>query len=119
MDEILAIEAHLLAIVGLLVVVQVGLAVAALVSLIRTPGPIAGEKLVWLLVALLVNMLGPLLYFAIGRSRLASREQDHVEVRVAPAEAERAAGAVFAARVDPGQEDAQTASGSPGGRGAG
>jgi hypothetical protein len=48
------------------VIIQLALMIAALVDLIRRPRT-RGPKWVWLLVILLVNYIGPILYFIIGR----------------------------------------------------
>lgn len=53
---------------ALLVVVQVTLAVIALVDLHRRPvDEVVGAKWVWVAVILLVSMLGPIIYLAAGR----------------------------------------------------
>lgn len=49
-----------------LLILQLGLMIAALVDLIRRP-TIRGPKWVWLLVILFFSMLGPLAYFLFGR----------------------------------------------------
>ena len=49
-----------------IVLIQLGLMVAALVDIIkreRTKGP----KWVWILIVVLVNMIGPIVYFIVGR----------------------------------------------------
>ena len=49
-----------------LVVIQVGLMIAALIDLVKrekTKGP----KWVWILIVVFVNMIGPIIYFVIGR----------------------------------------------------
>jgi Phospholipase_D-nuclease N-terminal len=51
-----------------IVVVQLGLMIAALVDLERDERRVrGGSKLVWALVIVFVNILGPLLYFVAGR----------------------------------------------------
>lgn len=55
--------------VGLLGVVQIGLAVAAQVDLTRrTADQVNGPKALWRAVSL-INFVGPLAYFAVGRKR--------------------------------------------------
>lgn len=49
-----------------LIVIQLALMVAALIDLIRRTGT-RGPKWLWLLVILFVNILGPILYFVLGR----------------------------------------------------
>ena len=49
-----------------LFLIQVGLMIAALVDLLKrekTKGP----KWVWILIVVFVNMIGPIIYFVIGR----------------------------------------------------
>lgn len=49
-----------------IILIQLGLMIAALVDLIRrekTKGP----KWVWALIIVLVNLIGPILYFVLGR----------------------------------------------------
>jgi len=49
-----------------LVVIQLGLMIAALVDLLRREQT-RGPKWVWALVILFVNMIGPIIYFVAGR----------------------------------------------------
>ncbi len=49
-----------------LFLIQVGLMIAALIDLVKrekTKGP----KWVWILIVVFVNMIGPIIYFVIGR----------------------------------------------------
>jgi hypothetical protein len=49
-------------------VIQVGLLVAALYDLTRpTRGVKGGSKAVWALVIIFINLIGPILYFLVGR----------------------------------------------------
>jgi hypothetical protein len=48
------------------VVIQLGLLIAALVDLIRREQT-RGPKWVWALVIILVNIIGPIIYFVAGR----------------------------------------------------
>jgi hypothetical protein len=51
-----------------LVLIQLGLMVAALIDLEREDRRVrGGRKLVWALIIVLVNILGPLAYFLAGR----------------------------------------------------
>jgi hypothetical protein len=51
-----------------IVVIQLGLMIAALVDLEREERRVrGGSKLVWALVIVFVNVLGPILYFVAGR----------------------------------------------------
>jgi len=48
------------------------LLIAGIVSIVRknVPQEKTGEKLLWLLVVILVNLIGPIVYFAVGSKRL-------------------------------------------------
>jgi len=48
------------------VVIELGLMIAALVDLVRRPQT-RGPKWVWALVIVLVNFVGPIIYFVAGR----------------------------------------------------
>jgi len=48
------------------VVIELALMIAALVDLVRREGT-RGPKWVWALVIVLVNFIGPIIYFVIGR----------------------------------------------------
>jgi hypothetical protein len=51
-----------------ILVIQIGLLVAALYDLTRpTRGVKGGSKVVWALVIIFVNLIGPILYFLVGR----------------------------------------------------
>ena len=50
-----------------LAVVQLGLMAAALVHALRHPNYKTGNMVVWVIVILMVSVIGPVLYFAIGR----------------------------------------------------
>jgi hypothetical protein len=49
-----------------IVLIQLGLEIAAIVDLIRQPST-RGPKWVWVLIILFVNLIGPILYFILGR----------------------------------------------------
>lgn len=49
-----------------IVLIQLGLMVAALLDLLRRERT-RGPKWVWLLVIVLVNLIGPIVYFVVGR----------------------------------------------------
>ena len=54
--------------IGLLFLVEITLMVTALVSLVRTPAEhLRAPKWVWALVVVFVNMIGPIVYFALAR----------------------------------------------------
>jgi hypothetical protein len=74
---------------GGLILVQLTLMIAALVSLIRTAAErLRAPKWVWALVILFVNTIGPIVYFAVARKPQAV-DVTHSD---SPAQAERAAG---------------------------
>ena len=51
-----------------IVVIQLGLMIAALVDLEREDRRVrGGNKVVWALIIVLVNLVGPILYFVAGR----------------------------------------------------
>ena len=63
------------------IVVQLGLLIAALVSILRKDIPPVRntEKILWLLVVILVGTIGPIIYFAIGSKKLdelSQRDED-------------------------------------------
>jgi formate/nitrite transporter FocA (FNT family) len=58
-----------------LTIVQLTLMVTSIVSLVRKPNP-WGDKILWLLLILLVNLIGPIIYFAVGSNHL---EQKNAE----------------------------------------
>ncbi|MBK6713244.1 MAG: PLDc_N domain-containing protein [Chloroflexi bacterium] len=49
-----------------LVILQLGLMIAALIDLARRPSA-RGPKWIWVLVIILVNTIGPIIYFLVGR----------------------------------------------------
>ena len=53
-----------------LVVLQLVLLVSALVSLLRKPYTSGNDKVLWLAVIILINIIGPIIYFAIGSAKL-------------------------------------------------
>ena len=62
-----------IALLTILVAVEVGVLVYALVDLYRRPATAVtgGSRLVWLLLCLLVQLIGPILYLAVGRTAAA------------------------------------------------
>lgn len=50
-----------------LIVIELALALTALVHVVRHPHYRFGNKVVWILVVLLIQFIGPVLYFAMGR----------------------------------------------------
>lgn len=50
-----------------LALVQLGLAIAALIHVIRHPHYRFGNMTVWIIIVLVVSIIGPVVYFALGR----------------------------------------------------
>ncbi|HBT94919.1 MAG TPA: hypothetical protein DEB24_01870 [Coriobacteriia bacterium] len=48
-------------------IIQLGLLVAALIHIFRHRTYRVGNRVIWVVVCVLVNIIGPVLYFAIGR----------------------------------------------------
>jgi multisubunit Na+/H+ antiporter MnhG subunit len=59
-----------------LAIVQFGLMIAALVHAIKHPRYKVGNQVTWILVILLINLIGPVLYFTIGRGEAAEEDYD-------------------------------------------
>lgn len=50
-----------------LIIVQISLQISALVHLLKHPNYRFGNKTIWILVVLLGQIIGPIVYFAFGR----------------------------------------------------
>jgi hypothetical protein len=50
-----------------LALIALALVTAAIVDIVRRPAVLGGQKWVWILVVLLFDLIGPIVYFAIGR----------------------------------------------------
>ena len=50
-----------------LIVAELALAITALVHVLRHPNYRFGNKIVWVIVVLLVQIIGPIIYFVFGR----------------------------------------------------
>jgi len=50
-----------------LILIQLALALVALIHIIRHDTYKVGNRTIWILVCLLVNFIGPILYFIIGK----------------------------------------------------
>ena len=68
-EELTALGTTELVIIGVLGLIQIVLLVAALVDIMRRGDEevTGGKRWVWILVALFVNMIGPIVYFLVGR----------------------------------------------------
>ena len=51
-----------------LAIIQVGLMIAALIHIFRHDTYKTGNRVLWVIVSVCLNTLGPILYFTIGRS---------------------------------------------------
>jgi hypothetical protein len=59
---------QIIALVAPIVVIQLGLMIAALYDLEKNERRVRGDsKLVWAVVIVFVNVIGPILYFVVGR----------------------------------------------------
>ena len=50
-----------------LIIIEIALLVIALVDLVKRPRVKGGSKLVWVLIIVLVNIIGPIIYLILGR----------------------------------------------------
>jgi hypothetical protein len=68
MAQVVQLSGAALLVIALLAALELGLDVVALVHLYRTPTAqvVGGNKWVWVAVIILVNLLGAILYLAIG-----------------------------------------------------
>ena len=48
-------------------VIQLGLMIAALVHILRHKTYKAGNRVLWIVIVIVVNIIGPILYFTIGK----------------------------------------------------
>lgn len=72
LDSLTQLPVWALATVGVLVLLQLSLQVAALVQAARTPADrvtLGGRKWLWIVIIVLGEMLGPILWFLLGRSK--------------------------------------------------
>jgi len=75
--DLSTLPAGILVVIGIVAVIEITLDVIALVSLYRRPVSevVFGNKWVWVAIILLVNLVGPVLYFVIGRKTDVPEEQ--------------------------------------------
>lgn len=50
-----------------IIIIQVVLQVASLISLVRSDGVQRGNKIIWAMIIVVGSMLGPILYWTLGR----------------------------------------------------
>ena len=67
-NYVLSILLELLPFLIPFVIIQLGLAAAALIHILTHDTYKMGSRTLWLLVCLLINIVGPVLYFILGRS---------------------------------------------------
>ena len=107
------------ALLAVLALVELGLLAWALIDLARRPADqvAGGSRLVWLLLCLFVQLIGPLLYLVVGRVRAAPRPVPLPQTPGSDGHVARAAGALYdAAEVDPrGRADREGAPLGPAG----
>jgi len=58
---------------------QMALLIAALISLVKKPSTDNGKKIMWVLIIVLIDIIGPILYFAIGSNQLDERGGNYNE----------------------------------------
>jgi len=99
-QEVWALPLGVWVMVGVLTVAQLGLMAFALVDLARRERVTGGHKWIWLVVILLGNMLGPLLYLAVGRTPPPASEANGPRPP-APDRAQRAADVLYGKKEKP------------------
>ncbi len=79
--DLASIPAGVLILLGVVLVVEIALDVIALVDLYRRPiARVAlGNKWIWVAIIVLINLIGAILYFAIGRKPAAAGEEPAVK----------------------------------------
>jgi len=120
MNELSELSPVVLAGVGGLVLVQLGLQVAALVSLVRTPGErltLGGRKWAWALIIVLGEIIGAILYFVAARKPALVAEKPHSAATADRARS--AADALYGPATTPEQADDSARNGDADERDAG
>jgi uncharacterized membrane protein len=66
----------LLVVLAVIALLELALDIVALVHLYRTPGDqvVGGNKWIWVVIILVINLIGPVLYLAIGHKPAPVRE---------------------------------------------
>jgi len=67
MDNSLNLMVTLLPLLIPLAIIQVGLMVAALIHIFKHDTYKTGNRLMWILICVCINTIGPILYFVLGR----------------------------------------------------
>lgn len=68
-DETVQLVMDLIPLLIPIILIEIGLLVAAIIDLIRRPAT-RGPKWMWVLIILFVNFIGPILYFILGREEV-------------------------------------------------
>jgi len=71
----------LLLVLSPIIIISLILQISAIVSIVKKP-VMGNDKIIWLLISLFINPLGPILYFAVGSTKLdekAAQLQDNEE----------------------------------------
>jgi len=66
-SELFELLKPLLLVIIPLVIIQLVLMITALVSIFRRDTYKTGNRVIWILVVVLINTIGPILYFVLGR----------------------------------------------------
>ncbi|MGV8082535.1 MAG: PLD nuclease N-terminal domain-containing protein [Coriobacteriia bacterium] len=109
MEPLANISAGLLVAFGVLIVVQLVLQVTALVSLWRLPSErvsLGGRKWAWALIIILGELVGPVLYFAVGRLPAPAPAESTSPVPGGTARARNAVEALYGPQGQPGEDGA-------------
>lgn len=68
MQELLNLPTPALVALGVYLIAQISLEIYAVVDIVRRPADgIAGNKVVWVLIVLFVNLIGAIVYLLVGR----------------------------------------------------
>lgn len=52
-----------------LIIIQLSLMITALISIFKQDTYKYGNRIMWVLIVVLINMIGPVLYFVLGRDK--------------------------------------------------
>ena len=98
MSDLTALPVPVLVGLGVLVLVEFGLMVWGVLDWVKRPAEqVRGNRLVWLLVIVLVNIVGPVLYLTVGRR---PRPAEDAMVSTAEGATSAAADALYGSRDD-------------------
>jgi hypothetical protein len=76
--DILGLSTGVAIAVGLLIIVELILMVWAILDIVQRPAVLWGQKWIWIVIVILFGIIGPIIYFAIGREQppVAEKEAD-------------------------------------------